>query len=53
MDEHENEHGAARGAALVLGLHYVACYKAAGCPFGPTVEAMLLWMRYGCKARAN
>ncbi len=42
-----------REAALVLGLHYTRLYQKAGCPFGPSVEAMLLWMRDGCQSRSN
>ncbi len=42
-----------REAALVLGLYYSSLYRKAGCPFGPSVEAMLLWMRYNRQARSN
>ncbi len=42
-----------REAALMLGLHYVERYRAAGFPFGRSVRAMLLWMRYGCQSRTN
>ena len=37
----------------LLGLHYVERYRKAGCVFGRTVEAILLWMRYGCQSRSN
>ena len=42
-----------RDAALVLGLHYAERYRAAGFPFGRSVEAMLLWMKYDRQARSN
>ena len=33
-----------REAVLLLGLDYVERYRDAGCPYGRTVEGMLLWM---------
>ncbi len=42
-----------RDAALVVGLYYVERYRRAGCPFGRTVEGMMLWMRYNCQSRSN
>ena len=42
-----------REAVLLLGLHYNSLYREAGDPFGPSVEAMFLWMRYGRQARSN
>ncbi len=42
-----------RDAALVLGLDYVARYRKAGCPYGRTVETVMLWARYGQTARRN
>ena len=44
---------AIRDAAFALGMHYVDLYRRAGCVFGPSVRAMLLWMRYGCQSRSN
>ena len=42
-----------REAALVLGLYYSSLYQKAGCPFGPSLEAMFLWMRYNRQSRSN
>jgi len=40
-------------AALILGLHYVRLYREAGCPYGTSVDGMLLWMRHRRLARTN
>ena len=42
-----------REAAVILGLEYVRQYREAGCPYGASVDGMLLWMKHRRLARTN
>ena len=42
-----------REATLILGLEYVRQYREAGCPYGASVDGMLLWLKHGLLARTN